>query len=270
MATVASLNNKAEQCLAKAVDIPGAPLWHLGLAAKLGARTSFDKTQKAIDYLACRAKARLPIDPDGQRFLKELYEAFWWGGHYRGYKEAAALANHYVHGNGTELRIDESVYKSSIIVSDTCAAMKVFIRDVWKQQQKVQPMLSSSDPTFRHSAAARVLARHSGRSQRKQGHLLPEGTLLAEQDNARLQKTDNRFYLKAYLLPLPDHSVHTRWRVDSIYDFEPFEKADHMTEISLTADLVILLPDGLSQWMAANGIAKTFAYYAQWHETWAL
>jgi hypothetical protein len=270
MNSTSALTKQAESCLVKRAEIPGAPLWHMGMAAKFGSVTSFSKVQEAIYYLTCKAKVRLPFDSQERDFLKELYEAFWWGGHYNGYREAAALANHYVNGDGKALKINEEVYKSSIIVRDASAAMKEFIQLAWQATRKIPPMLYSGDPAFRNSQQLRTLTSASGRSQRTQGILRPEGTLQAEQDNARLQKADNRFYLKVYSAVLRERTVVARWRVDSIYDFEPFEKADHFTRIPLAKDVALVLPDGLSQYMTNLGVAKVFDYYAEWHETWSL
>ena len=60
--------------------------------------------------------------------MKELFEAMWWGGNLRKYKEAAKLANHYVNGGGKAIKINASVYKESIIVIDTMSALKAFIK----------------------------------------------------------------------------------------------------------------------------------------------
>lgn len=270
MKSTATLTKQAEQCLAKRAEIPGAPLWHLGMAAKFGSGAGLAKVQEAIYYLTCKAKVKLPFDVQERSFLKELYEAFWWGGRYNGYNEAAALADHYVNGDGKPLQINEEVYKSSAIVRDASAAMKEFIRSVWRTTQKVPLMLNSGDPTFRMSPQFYTLTPARGRNQRTQGILRPEGTLQAEQDNVRLQKTDNRFYLKTFPGILREKTVLARWRVDSIYDFEPFEKADHFTRIPLAEGVALILPDGLSQYMTTLGVAKVFDYYAQWHETWEL
>lgn len=270
MNSTATLTKRAEQCLPKKADIPGAPLWHLGMVAKFGSSTGLTKVQEAVYYLTCKAKVKIPFDTQERSFLKELYEAFRWGGHYNGYKEAAALADHYVNGNGKSLQVNEEVYKSSIIVRDAGAAMKEFIQSVWRATQKVPPMLHSGDPAFRSSPQFSALTPARGRSQRTQGILRPEGTLQAEQDNVRLQKADNRFYLKTYPGLLREKTVLSRWRVDSVYDFEPFEKADHFTRIPLGEGVALILPDGLSQYMTTLGVAKVFDYYAQWHETWEL
>jgi hypothetical protein len=271
MANPSSLSQKAKQCLAKATDIPGAPLWNLGKGAVFGSDEGFTQVQKAVDYLTCKAKARLPFSADERTFLKELYEAFWWGGKAKGLWEAAELASHYVNGNGAALRVSADLYKTSTIVRDASAGMKEYIRSLrsTKPAKPLPPMLGSDDAGFRQSQQFKSLATASGRSQQSQGILLPDGALQAEQANQRLQKADNRFYLKAFLSPLEKEKLHTRWRVDSVYDFEPFEKKDYISRVPI-GDWTLILPDGLSQYMTVLGVAKAFDYYAEWDETWSL
>lgn len=271
MTNPASLSKRAKQCLEKATDIPGAPLWSLGKGAAFGSDEDFAQVQKAVDYLTCKAKARLPFSADERTFLKELYEAFWWGGKAKGLWEAAELANHYVNGNGAALRVSADLYKTSAVVRDASAGMKEYIRLLrsGSKAKALPPVLASNDPGFLQSGQFRSLSRSSGRSQQTEGILLPDGALQAEQANQRLQKADNRFHLKAFLSPLEDGNLHTRWRVDSVYDFEPFEKKDYISRVPI-GSWTLMLPDGLSQYMTVLGVAKAFDYYAEWNETWSL
>lgn len=89
-------NNTGGVCSDLKADIPISPLWHMGKAAKFDSKKIFDIMQKAIDYLTCKAKNKLHFENREKEFLKESYEAFWWGGQYKGWKEAAKLARHYV------------------------------------------------------------------------------------------------------------------------------------------------------------------------------
>ncbi len=41
-----------------------------------------------------------------------------------------------------------------------------------------------------------------------------------------------------------------------------------MTEIPLTQEQILKLPDGLSHYLTKIGVAKDFKYIAEWHETW--
>jgi hypothetical protein len=264
--TKQTLSEKAKKCLAGAVPIPGAPLWRMGKAA-LGSRTDYEALQGAIDCLTCKAKARAAFTTDDKEFLVEIFEALWWGGHAKRLPEAAALANHYVNGKGKPLKVDEEVYRSSVIVRDTCVALKAHVRKQLAGRRDIG-MVRSSDPGFIYSPGGRQLARGPLRSVQRQGYIRPEGILVAEQGNLRLKNADNRFALVAYTTILDSGELHTRWRVDSRYDFEPFDKADYVTNIPLSDSQVLKLPDGLSQYMTVLKIAEEFPYFAEWIERW--
>ena len=291
-----ALAAKAKQCLEKAAPIPGAPLWHMGKAS------ADDKAimQNAIDYLTCKAKAQMPFTEEEKRFLVELYEAFWWGGkgtniletlgfNFQGMPEAAELANHYMHGNGKTLAVNPGLYKSSVIVRDTMAAMKEFIRESINKGVPV-PVLNSGDPKFMQSTHFTKVSKHAGhRSQETQGHVLSGGVLQAEQKNLRLHYANNRFHLQAFSQafmafsrPLFSTSstrtarMLTRWRVDDTWNYAPLgsddDNAKHITKIPIghKREHKLFLPDGLSHYMTVLGIAKEFNYWAEWYEYWDL
>ncbi|MDR2880373.1 MAG: hypothetical protein LBV29_00510 [Azoarcus sp.] len=270
MSSQTALAAKARQCLAKAVPIPGAPAWHL-------ARGTIDNKvamQNAVDYLTCKAKARMPFTEDEKHFLVELFEAFWWGGKVSGMPEAATLANHYVHGGGKTLRVNPDLYTTSVIVRDTMAAMKAFIKESHSKNIPV-PILRSDDFKFRRSTHFATVSKDKGqRCFKTQGHVQnDDGALLAEQFNKRLHYADNRFHLQAFSGPIDDKTrrrMCTRWRVDSIWDYEPFEAAHHISDIPMgfSREHILKIPDGLSQYMTVLGVAQVFKYWAEWHETW--
>ncbi|MCL2589948.1 MAG: hypothetical protein FWD67_03470 [Betaproteobacteria bacterium] len=281
MSSQAALAAQAKQCLAKAAPIPGAPLWHMGWG------DADDKAvmQNAVDYLTCKAKAKMPFTEDEKHFLVEVFEAFWWGGKILdwipgmdGMPEAATLANHYVHGDGKTLEVSAELYKTSVIVRDTMAAMKAFIGESINKGIPV-PLLRSGDLNFMKSQHFAKVSRGRGRNQQTQGHVLNDGALQAEQQNLRLRFADHRFHLQAYSsvignTPTGKTHMHTRWRVDSIWDYEPFrnttEDAKYISELPMghSREHKLVLPDGLSQYMTVLGIAKVFNYWAEWHETW--
>ncbi len=59
------------------------------------------------------------------------------------------------------------------------------------------------------------------------------------------------------------------WSVYNRYDFEPFAKSDKFTDLPFDNGKVLLLPDGLSEYMDSGlGIAKPFKYEARWTEIW--
>jgi hypothetical protein len=258
----------AKECLAKAAPIPGWPFFRMGMAATLGSESDLNLMQKAIDYLTCKAKAKMPFTDDEKSFLKSLFEDLWYGGEYKGYYEAAKLVNHYVNGNGEKIRINATVYQTSIIVKDTSEAIKDYIRQLILQKADFG-IVRSSDLGFRQSQQfKRVSKAFSGRSVELQGHVLPDGNLLTEQSNKRLKNANNRFILVAQNSMIEAKAVSTRWRVDDKYEFDSFEQSNYITDLSLSASLVLKLPDGLSQYMVVLGIAKEFEYWAEWQETW--
>ncbi len=262
-----SLNDlikKGNQCLENRENIPDAPLWHMGKVAILESKNSFDLLQNTIDYLSCKARLKKSFTGDEKEFMRELFEAMWWGGKYLGYREAAKLANHYVNGEGKSLRINPDVYKKSIIVSDTMAALKGYIKEQSANNKSIAS-IKTSNPDFRRSNYA--LSLHRGkRSANRQGYMR-NGSLLAEQSNTRLKNADHRFYLMVSTTKIDNHVFASRWRVKSIYDFEPFEK-NHITDIKLTKELVLKLPDGLSRYLDEIGMAKAFDYTSTWNERW--
>jgi len=249
-------------------EITSAPLWHMGLVAKFGSASSFKLLQDTIDYLTCKAKAGEAFTEDEKEFLVELYESFWWGGRYKGFHEAAVLANHYVNGNGATVKIDSFVYKNAVIVRDTQTAMKAYIAT---QLNSSTPTLSlkSTDPRLLQQSDFQKLLRNRGRSAKTQGYLVDKGVLMAEQLNSRLKNADHRFVLKSTSRLLSPDSVATEWRVDSKYDFEPFASAKYFTVLPLKTDMDLHLPDGLSHYMTKIGIAADFNYFSVWNESWA-
>lgn len=268
MASIQDLKKQAQICLAKAAEIPASPLFNMANVAKRNATGDLKYLQDAIDFLTCKAKAKMEFDADDKEFLKEIYEAFWWGGHYKGYKEAAKLANHYVNGEGNgkanPLKIDPEVYKTSKIVIATMVAMKKFILEK-KNNKKTFFEFRCDNVEFRSKSYTKPLMTMNYRTE---GKMKSTGVLEAAQDNQRLHKTDGHFYLQALSVLLPSRKIKTTWRVDSLYDFEPFEKHDYYTHIPLGQHKLIL-SDGLSEYMTRIGVAKTFWYRAEWIELWS-
>lgn len=264
MSEIKKLVEKSNVCLPQRVEIPSAPLWHMGKVAAFDSKESFDLLQNTVDYLTCKGQANLPFTDDEKEFMKELFEALWWGGKYHGYDEAAALANHYVNGGGKVLKIPPEVYKTSIIVSDAMVALKDFIKD---QSSKKQPIvaLNTGNATFLRSVHSTPL-KQVRRSVSKQGYILHDGALLVEQSNQRLKNADHRFYLTVNTTKNTNGYI-SRWSVESLYDFEPFSKG-YVTDIPLTKDCVLKLPDGLSHHLTKIGVAQDFKYGTDWQEMW--
>lgn len=256
---------KCNQIIGQREKIPGAPLWHMGKVAVFESQQSYDLLQNSVDYLTCKAQQNKPFTNDEKEFMKELFEALWWGGQYHGYRAAAKLADHYVNGNGKTIRIDENVYKDSVIVKDTIDALKKYI-SLQAFNNKTFMFLTTNDPFFLVSSQASELKLNK-RNIFTQGYLLDNGALLAEQNNMRLKNTDHRFFIEANTTKSRTVFI-SSWSVKSVYDFEPFSSKNYITEIPLTQGFILKMPDGLSQHLTHIGVTKNFNYFAEWTETW--
>lgn len=260
---VEKLIQKGNACIKEREDIPSAPLWHMGKVALNKSKESFDLLQNTVDYLTCKGKIAKSFTDNEKEFMKELFEALWWGGQYKGFSEAAKLANHYVNGNGKPIKINSKVYKSSIIVTDTINELKKYIRSQSSKALSI-PVIITSDPIFLLSSYANSL-KQGTRSVSQQGYMLSNGALLVEQSNLRLKNADHRFYLR--VSTVRTHQFLSTWKIESIYDFEPFGKS-HITDIPLAEGFVLKLPDGLSHYLTTIGVAKDFKYRTEWQEFW--
>jgi len=200
----------------------------MAMLAKLESSEDLKYIQEAVNYLTCKAMAKQSFTENEKEFLKEIYEAFWWGGQYLGYKEAAQLANNYVNGPGNKQAnpfvLNFEVYRSSKIVIATMNAMKQFILDLKKINTPFSH-IRCDNAQFRSKPYAKVLLKMNYRIE---GKMKSSGVLEAAQDNQRLHKTDGHFYLQALSTVLPDKRIKTIWRVESLYDFEPFEKHEYI------------------------------------------
>lgn len=101
--------------------------------------------------------------------------------------------------------------------------------------------------------------------------MLKDGALLVEQSNQRLNNADHRFMIEVHttISKTKSKSVFfSKWTINSVYDFESFSSKDYVTDIPLSGNSVLKLPDGLSQYLTTIGVAKDFIYYSEWIETW--
>lgn len=263
------ISTKAHACLEQAVEIPGAPLFHMGNIAAFKSKSSFDLMQDTINYLTCKAKATIQFSDTEKTFLIELYETFWWGGRAMGMPEAAKLADHYVNGNGESVNMDSKPYETSVVVQDTIKALKSYILETAGRNEYFFTLVSN-EPKFRRSKYFKPLMLINGsRNRHTQGYVHSSGLIYAEDNNERLQKADNRFFLNATTNNSNGNGFHTRWSVKNRYDFEPFSESDKFTDLDFGNGKALLLPDGLSEYMDSGlGIAKPFEYSATWLEVW--
>lgn len=264
-----SLVQKCNQILGQREDIPGAPLWHMGKVVVLDSKESYDLLQNSINYLSCKARSKRLFTSEEKLFMKEIFEALWWGGQYKGYREAAMLANHYVNGKGKTIKINDHVYRSSVIVRDTMDALKKYIKSL-AANNKAFALIKSSDPHFLASSYVTML-KINKRNIFNQGYLINNGALLVEQRNLRLKNADHRFMIEVHttISKTKGRNIFmSRWTINSIYDFEPFSSKDFVTNIPLGSNFVLKLPDGLSQYLTTIGVAQKFMYYTEWTENW--
>ena len=281
-----ALEAKAKICQAQAVDIPESPLYHMGNMGvgnfgpvkKIKEKLSIDPDkgrlksatilQDCINYLTCKAQAKLQFNKDEKEFLIELYKAFSLGGRVKRMPEAAKLARHYVRNTGIAININEKPYTGSVVVKDTMAAIKAYIKDLDANRSPFH-IIKTTDISFRQSKAFKPLMLINGsRNKETQGYIKSNGSVHAEQKNERLKKADNRFIIKA-MTRKTQHGFTTVWSVDNRYDFEPFSasRPNKYTDIPLNPPLT--LPDGLSEYMDSGlNIAKPFNYAAKWTEFW--
>ncbi|GAB1268968.1 hypothetical protein NBRC116493_22210 [Aurantivibrio infirmus] len=254
------------QCLEERTEIPGAPLWHMGKTARFESKESFDLLQNTVDYLTCKAQAKLPFTANEKEFMKELYEALWWGGHYHGFHEAAQLANHYVNGNGSSVKLAPALYTESVIVADLITAIK---KHIALKKSKHLPFnhIKTGDPDFLNATHVALLKKGK-RNVQQQGYLLPEGALLVEQSNLRLKNADHRFHISVNTT-FSNKQFFSNWSIASYYDFESFDVSkDFITDIPLNGKFILKLPDGLSHYLTKIGVAQEFSYGTTWTEIW--
>ena len=267
MAKWLQVKKKAKACLQKKATIPMSPLYHIAMAAKFKKESDFKYVQDALNYLACKAQAKLPFSDDDKEFLIEIYEAFSWGGWWLNYPEASLLAKHYVSmKGGTEsnpLMVDPTIYKEAPIVIASMEAMKTYILELDEKKSNFSS-LKCDNPGYTKTSYANKLRYMKYKSE---GKVIEDGVLQAPQNNTRLKKTDNRFYLKALTVKTLN-GFRTTWRVDSLYDFEPFGENNFYTDINLPSGFTLIIYDGLSEYMVKLGIAKPFWYRMEWTESW--
>src|SRR5215470_5139965 len=157
---------RARQCLANAVPIPGWPLVDLIRAAAFNSQSAFELLQNAIDYLTCKAKANTQFTDEEKAFLRAFYSDLSRGGEwYMGFPEAAALMWHYIGNSGSRFQINEAVYQTSVIVRDTSEAIKDYRREQIAKKLNFD-IVRHTDRTFLSSPQAHRVSQAVGRDYR--------------------------------------------------------------------------------------------------------
>lgn len=224
------------------------------------------------------------------------FEAMWWGSKRTGYTEAGQLADAYVNGSSSVVSIPAEVYEGSAVVQAAEVLMRATIAEHFTRRTGGLT-IKSTDRTVRDRIAARRKARRF--DQFSQGEIYANGVLKAEETNRRLVFTDNRFILQATATTSgasSSKSIVIAWKVESKYDFEPYSSRPwDITKLPIVYPAArnrsaedtqrilsqvfpeymkvngrypngLLLPDGLSNYMVSQGIARPFTYVATWHE----
>jgi len=172
-----------------------------------------------------------------------------------------------VHGNGKTVRLNSKVYENSVIVRDSIAAMKAYLKSQLGPKNPTIGILRSDDHRFMRSAFFRSVS--FGRSSVAQGYIdTIKGVLTVEDNYPKLFNVDHRFYLQAHWR-VENKFIFIRWVVESIYDFEPFsnrKEGSYWTRLPIEEGMILKLPDGLSNYMVTLGIAKAFNYGTEWYE----
>ena len=78
ISSLQKLKKQADVCLAKKADMPMSPLINMANVTVFNNTGDLKSIQDAVDFLTCKAKAKMKFDEDDKEFLKELFEAFWY------------------------------------------------------------------------------------------------------------------------------------------------------------------------------------------------
>jgi len=233
-----------------------------------------EELQQEIDRLSRKAKKKETFTEEEKYFLVSFYGWLAWGGLAYPIKwlpEASQLLRHYLHGKTNLLKIDPYIYQTSSIVKYAIAEMKNIILSDIAKSGKIRNNGSFGSPGNLHDC------KRTREQQKTMGEIRDNGYLLAEQNNTRLHKADNRFplYCTTTITNRSPSQFHTIWSVRSVWDYDSFEKQkaagnNLVTELDLPMPgKKISIPDGLSEYLTKLGLARVFDYYAEWEEKWS-
>lgn len=273
-------------------------LWQMAQVAHAGCEQSFRLLQESIHHLNNKAEQNKPFSDPERDFLKTLLTCPWWGGKEYGANESkrfrnpeggaasaicanrtqhnisdpaqvslAHMAHHYVHGGGQYYPLSLPIYRDSLVVNDTVAALRAYICELYTFK-KPATLVATTDRAFLHSAHAKAIEKKRQLSQ-VHGYIFSDGTLMLEQKDPRILNVGNRFRITAMTSSLGVELM-TRWRIDGTYRFETFDSGVAYTGLPLTDDHVLQVPSRLANHMAELGIAKPFNYFADWAERYPL
>lgn len=228
-----------------------------------------EEIQAQVDRLTEKARRKDVFEAKEKDFLVALYSWIAWGGLAKWLPEASQLLRHYLSCKGYPIEIDSYVYRSSVIVKYAMQEMK----------KGIQADIDKSG-IIRNGGELQSIGmvketKRSEAEQKEFGKIFDNGMLMAEQKNQRLKNTDNRFLLRATstLVSQDPLKINIKWRVESTWDYEPFEKQkeegkNYFTDLPLLNNSKLRLHDGLSHYLEKLGLAKSFHHFANWEEDW--
>lgn len=254
---------------------------------------SFSLLQESVHHLSQKARENHPLDEDQQNFLKVLFTCPWWGGKEHGMNEVllqrdgaglaseahlapvsdraqlwlAKMARHYIEGEGRCLPGELAVYRNASIVRDTVQALRSYICELYTFQ-KPATLVATTDRDFLQSKYAGKIE-SSRKSSETKGFIFKDGTMLLDQKDPRLINLGNRFKISAMTSAMGTQLM-TRWRIDGKYQFENFAQGEAHTGLPLNEQLILLIPSCLGVYMAAQGLAQPYTYFADWVEFYPL
>ncbi|MBO5123822.1 MAG: hypothetical protein J6C11_01715 [Spirochaetaceae bacterium] len=220
--------------------------------------------QRIIDEADRKAKSGEQLTEDELDALVFIYKLIPIGGRLYGYKEAAKLMDLYLkpkeaakYTEEAPYKIKSEVYTTSKIVQYAESELKKIIADDFRD----------GNVSVGKRYDSRIL-KPTNRDSGTEGNVQSNGNLIVEQNNQRLKNTDHRFLLQVKILEISGNDIKLLWYVLSLWDFDPYEKADHITELPINKkkEYVLRIPDGLSQYLTKVDRAAEFHYTAEWQE----
>ncbi len=177
---------------------------------------------------------------------------------------AAALLNLYVNPKKASnyskeekpYIINSDVYKNSIIVKYAEKELTKIIKTEYRKKEIKENKIYDTN-----------LLNPTKRNKNTEGNIQENHCIIVEQNNLRLKNTDHRFILNVKILNIKSSKIRVQWFVNSLYDFEDYEKG-YVTELPYDKEKgqVLTIPDGLSKHLVKINKAEEFWYGCKWEE----
>lgn len=202
----------------------------------------FKEIQGKVDILEQKAIEKQEFTREEKEFLEDLYGSIVFGGRLLGYKEAAAMLEHYLNASGKPLRIDEEIYLKTEKVKSVMRKMDAWIiADI--KRNKLRDSYNS------------------------------EQIIIEHKKNPRLFYFSNVFVLKAKPIKIRKNYYIIKWRVELRAHFPSYSEQQQRygdykyfrTPFTTNSQgETFNIDDGLSYYLTTLGLAKEFIYYAEW------